>query len=137
MVFAEDGAEAIRLWEQSSFDLILMDLQMPVIDGLEAAREIRKREAANGRSHPDCRRHRARNGRGQGTHRRCGDGWLYFEALLGGGHSNRYSKVRSSKQSRGGGLISFAVRASTDLLQTPLDFCAPFCGIQGATTEFA
>jgi CheY-like chemotaxis protein len=46
-VFAENGAEAIRLWENGKFDLVLMDLQMPVMDGVEAAQEIRRREAGN------------------------------------------------------------------------------------------
>jgi signal transduction histidine kinase/CheY-like chemotaxis protein/cytochrome b561 len=49
-VMVENGEEAVRAWEQGDWDLILMDVQMPVMDGPTAARQIRRREAETGRA---------------------------------------------------------------------------------------
>ena len=39
---AEDGKQAVEAVEVESFDLVQKDIQMPIMDGYEATREIRK-----------------------------------------------------------------------------------------------
>jgi len=44
-----DGKEAVEAWRSGSYDLILMDIQMPVMDGITAASTIREAEKKTGR----------------------------------------------------------------------------------------
>ena len=49
---AEDGQVALELLTSEPFDLVLMDMQMPVLDGLATTRRWREREAPSGRRLP-------------------------------------------------------------------------------------
>ncbi len=49
VAIACDGAHAVRKLNKNCFDLVLMDVEMPVMDGLAATRVIRQQEQAEGR----------------------------------------------------------------------------------------
>lgn len=47
ITWVKNGSEAIDAWQQNDFDIILMDVQMPILDGIQASQNIRAKESFN------------------------------------------------------------------------------------------
>src|SRR5690606_8526819 len=52
LTIAENGIQALAALDREEFDLVLMDVQMPELDGLETTALIRRRERDSGRHIP-------------------------------------------------------------------------------------
>jgi two-component system sensor histidine kinase/response regulator len=50
VVIADNGRDAVEAWQHGQFDLVFMDMQMPVMDGLSSVAAIRAAEASGGRA---------------------------------------------------------------------------------------
>ena len=50
LTIVEDGQQAVDAFNKNQFDLVLMDMQMPVMDGLTATQTIRALETSEGRT---------------------------------------------------------------------------------------
>jgi CheY-like chemotaxis protein/HPt (histidine-containing phosphotransfer) domain-containing protein len=48
---AQDGVEALKLFDENEYDLVLMDIHLPKLDGYSATAEIRRREKARNQKH--------------------------------------------------------------------------------------
>ena len=52
VILASNGKEALAALREHSFDLVMMDVQMPIMDGLEATLLLRERERSTGKHQP-------------------------------------------------------------------------------------
>lgn len=50
--FADDGAQALSLWREQPFDLVILDISMPVIDGIEALKTMQREAKDTGAPQP-------------------------------------------------------------------------------------
>ena len=90
VVVVDDGAGALKACKEDTFDLILMDVQMPVMDGMEATAAIRHSEQATGQHIPII---------AMTAHAMAGDRKRFLSAGMDGYVSNRSISGSCWKQS--------------------------------------
>ena len=72
VVIAGDGAEGFRLWGAEAPDLILLDVQLPKLDGYQVAAKIRSEEGGSAHSRSSCSPPSGGGAEGPGPARRRG-----------------------------------------------------------------
>ena len=61
---AEDGLKALELLEKTEYDVVLLDLNMPRMGGIDVLKKIRALDTPRGSDHPDREHDHLRCGRG-------------------------------------------------------------------------
>ena len=80
VTLASDGRQALAAHDRENFDVVLMDVQMPEMDGFQATAAIRARERDTGKRLP-MQRGRPRNAGRPGALPGRGDGQLHREPI--------------------------------------------------------
>jgi CheY-like chemotaxis protein len=86
VVMTSNGKEAVTAWERGTFDAILMDVKMAVMDGEIATSQIRKREGSLGKRTPII---------ALTAHAMKGDAERFLAVGMDGTSANRFAQIPS------------------------------------------